>query len=312
MAELTVITGAFGYTGRYIARRLLAMGKEVRTLTAHPGRHHPFAEAVSVFPLAFEDPAALVRSLRGATTLYNTYWIRFPLADVTFDTAVANTRVLIGAAREAGVRRIVHVSITRADAGSRLPYFRGKGVVEDAIVRSGLSYAILRPTVIFGAEDILINNLAWLLRRFPIFALPGSGEYRLQPVFVEDVAEIAVRVAGQGENVVLDVVGPETYTFRELVLLLAETVRSRARIIGVQPGLALFLSRLVGSLVRDVILTRDELEGLMASLLVSDRSPLGRTSLRLWLAENADRVGARYASELARRGVRHALLRCRL
>ncbi len=300
MRELNVITGAFGYTGRYIAGRLLATGKEVRTLTAHPRRHHPFADAVSVFPLTFDDRAALARSLRGAITLYNTYWIRFPYRGVTFDTAVENTRVLIAAAREAGVSRIVHVSITHADAGSRLPYFRGKGLVEEAIIRSGLSYAILRPTVIFGLEDILLNNLAWLLRRFPLFALPGSGEYRLQPVFVEDVAEIAVGAAGHRDNVILDVVGPETYTFRDLVLLLRDTVGSRARIVAMRPGLALFLSKLAGSLVRDVILTRDELEGLMASLLVSDLPPLGQTSLRQWLAENADRVGACYASELNR------------
>lgn len=300
MAELNVVTGAFGYTGRYIARRLLAMGKEVRTLTAHPRRHHPFGDAVSVSPLTFDDPAALVRSLRGATTLYNTYWVRFPYGHVTFDTAVANTEVLIRAARDAGVQRIVHVSITRADAGSRLAYFRGKGIVEGAIIRSGLSYAIIRPSVIFGDGDILINNLAWLLRRLPVFAVPGSGEYRLQPVFVEDVAEIAVGAAQEGSNVILDAVGPEAYTFRELVLLLADTVGSRARIIRVGPGLALFLSRLAGWAVGDVILTRDELDGLMQSLLVSDLPPLGRTSLRQWLAENAGSVGARYASELNR------------
>lgn len=300
MADLNVLTGAFGYTGRYIARRLLGMGKEVRTLTAHPRRHHPFADAVSVFPLTFDEPVALVRSLRGASTLYNTYWVRFPYRGVAYDTAVRNTQVLIGAARQAGVRRIVHVSITHADAGSRLPYFRGKGIVEEAIIRSGLSYAIVRPSLIFGGEDILLNNLAWLLRRFPLFAVPGSGEYRLQPVSVEDVAELAVGVAHQDANLILDAVGPETYTFREMVLLLRETVRSRARVVHVRPALALFLSRLVGWALGDVILTRDELEGLMGSLLISDRPPLGRTSLRRWLAENADRVGTRYASELAR------------
>jgi len=298
--ELNVVTGAFSYTGKYIAGRLLSTGKRVRTLTGHPHRPNPFGDRVSVALLDFEDRSELRKSLGGATTLYNTYWIRFPYGPVTFESAVENTKTLIRAAEEAGVRRIVHVSITNASAESRLPYFRGKGLVEEAVVRSRLSHAILRPTVIFGPEDILINNIAWLLRRFPVFAIPGSGAYRLQPVFVEDVAEIAVRAGREEGNIILDAVGPEAYTFHELVRLIAETVRSPARIVRVNPGLALLLSRLMGYTVRDVVLTRDEIEGLMASLLVSDLPPIGHTSLRRWLAGNAGRVGTRYASELDR------------
>lgn len=298
--ELNVVTGAFGYTGQYVARRLLALGKRVRTLTRHPDRPQGFGDQVSVAPLDFGNPEALTESLRGATTLYNTYWVRFPYGRVTFEEAIENTRALIQAAEAAGVRRLVHLSVTHASEDSRLPYFRGKGMVEKAIIDSRLSYAIVRPSVIFGREDILINNLAWLLRRFPAFAVPGSGEYRLQPIFAEDVAEIAIGAAHGDENVILDAVGPETYTFNELVRLIADTVGSRARIVHVTPGLALLLTSLVGSVVRDVILTRDEVEGLMANLLVSDFPPMGHTSLREWLRENAARVGTRYASELGR------------
>lgn len=295
-----VVTGAFGYTGKYITRRLLAMGRKVLTLTGHPNRPDIFGGQVAVAPYEFENPEGLTKRLRGATTLYNTYWVRFPYGPVTFDQAVENTRTLIRAAEDAGIRRIVHISIANASVDSRLPYFRGKGLVEAAIVRSGLSYAIVRPTVIFGAEDILINNMAWLLRHFPVFALPGSGRYLLQPVFVDDVAEIAVGAGQMRENTVIDAVGPETFTFEELVRLIRDSVDSRARILHVRPGLALFLSGLAGFLVRDVVLTRDEVAGLMANLLLSNKPPNGKTPLSGWLRENAERVGRRYASELNR------------
>jgi len=298
--ELNVVTGAFGYTGQYITRRLLSMGKAVTTLTGHPNRQNPFGEQVGVLPFNFGNPAELTESLRGATTLYNTYWVRFPRGQVTFDKAVDNTKTLIRAAEEAGVRRIVHVSVTNACEDSRLPYFRAKGLLEKAVINSRLSHAIIRPTLIFGAEDILINNIAWLLRRFPVFAAPGSGDYRVQPVFAEDVAGIAVSAGHGDQDTVIDAAGPETYTFDELVRLIADRIRARAKIIHVAPGLALFLAKVIGYVVRDVVITRDEVEGLMANLLVSESPPTGETRLSDWLSQNADSVGANYASELNR------------
>ena len=299
-AGLSAVTGAFGYTGKYIAQRLLSMGKTVKTLTGHPNRPNPFGERVSVAPLNFGNSEELVRSLQGAEVLYNTYWIRFPRGQVTFDKAVENTKTLIKAAEDAGVRRIVHVSITNASADSPLPYFKGKGIVEQAIRSSRLSYAIVRPTVIFGIEDILINNIAWFLKRVPVFAIFGSGAYRIQPIFVEDVAEIAVSAAHQSDNVTLDATGPETITFEGLVRLIANKIGSRARLIHVRPGLALFLSRLMGYAVRDVVLTRDEMEGLMANLLISEGPPMGQTRLSDWLEQNMGLIGVSYASELSR------------
>lgn len=255
---------------------------------------------VSVALFNFDNPTALAESLRGATTLYNTYWVRFPRGEITFEKAVENTKTLIRAAEEAGVRRIVHISITNASEESPLPYFSGKGAVEKAILNSSLSYAIIRPTVIFGPEGILINNIAWLLRRFPVFVVPGAGDYRLQPVFVEDVAEIAVNAGQQDENTILDAIGPETYTFDQLVRLIADTIHSRARIIYLPPGLALFLAKLIGYLVNDVVLTRDEVKGLMSNLLVSDGPPTAETRLSEWLSQHSDTAGIQYASELDR------------
>ena len=297
-AELNVVTGALGYTGKYITRRLLSMGRRVKTLTGHPDRPNPFGEQVSVQPFNFEEPAALVESLRGAATLYNTYWVRFSHGQVTFEQAIENTKTLITAAEAAGVRRMVHVSIANPSEDSPLPYYKGKALLEKALIQSKLSYAIIRPTVIFGDEDILINNIAWLLRRFPVFAVLGAGDYKIQPIFVEDMAELATNAGGQTENVIVDAAGPEVYTFDALVRLIAKTVRSRARIIHMRPDLALFLSRLIGYLVGDVVLTREEVDGLMSNLLVSSGPPTGRTRLSEWLRQHADTVGARYASEV--------------
>lgn len=298
--EFHVVTGAFGYTGKYIAQKLLSLGKKVRTITGHPNRLNPFGDKIGISPFSFDNPAELVKSLRGAITLYNTYWVRFSYKHVTFDKAVENTKVLIRAAEEAGVRKIVHISITNASESSPFPYFRGKGVLEKAVCQSGMSYAIIRPTVLFGHEDILINNIAWLLRRFPFFAILGSGAYQLQPVFVEDVAELAVQAGQYEENILLDAVGPEIYAFREMVQLIAEKVRSKAKIIYLRPELTLLFSRLIGYVVNDVILTRDEGYGLMSNLLIFGNPPTGRTRLSAWLTDHEEDIGIKYASELGR------------
>jgi uncharacterized protein YbjT (DUF2867 family) len=299
-AEVNVITGAFSYTGKYITRRLLAMGKQVRTLTGHPNHPNPFGDQVQVYPFNFEQPAALVESLRGATTLYNTYWIRFAHGTTTFESAVTNTMTLFHAARAAGVQRIVHVSITNPAETSRLPYFRGKAVLEQALMSLNLSSAIIRPTVIFGTEDILINNIAWLLRHVPLFPLFGAGSYGLQPIYVEDMADLVVEAGQHNENVIIDAAGPDVFTFEQLVRLIAEKLERRVRLIHVRPGLAFALAHLIEPVVGDVLITRDEIAGLMANLLISQQAPSGHTHLGDWLTDNAQQVGMRYASELQR------------
>jgi len=209
--EVNVVTGAFSHTGKYIAQRLLSMGERVRTLTGRSENENPFGSLVQTFPFNFDKPGELTDSLRGAKTLYNTYWIRYPHGQISFDKAVENSKTLIAAAEEAGIRRIVHISITNPSEGSPFPYFRGKALVEKAITQSKLSYAIIRPTVIFGPEGILINNIGWLLRKLPVLAIPSSGDYRIQPVFVEDVAEIAVSAGHKDDNMVIDAVGSEIF-----------------------------------------------------------------------------------------------------
>jgi uncharacterized protein YbjT (DUF2867 family) len=292
-----VVTGAFSYTGRFIAERLLAGGREVRTLSRRPPGHDDLD--LPTAPLQFEDVAALVESLKGAETLYNTYWIRFQHAGMTFERAVENTRVLFHAAAEAGVARIVHISVTKAASDSPYPYFRGKAAVERELSALGLPYAIVRPTLVFGARDILVNNIAWILRRFPLFLVP-RGAYRVQPVSVEDVAALAVEAAAAPGNAVLDAAGPDTLTFEQLVRTVRAAVGSRARIVrsGVAPALA--MTRLAGLFLRDIVLTRDELLGLMDSLLVSEGAPTGSARFGDWLAQNGNALGRSYVSELAR------------
>ena len=294
------VTGAFSYSGKYITRHLLARGEEVITLTNHPNRPDPFEGRVRAFPLDFADASSLTSSLRGADALVNTYWIRFDQGANTQPEAVTNTRRLVDAAAAAGVKRIVHISITNPSADSRLPYFWGKAANEKAVTDSGMSYAILRPTVLFGAEDILINNIAWLLRRFPLFALPGDGSYRLQPVFVDDLAALAAQAVFERGDSVHDAVGPDIFSFREMVELIGAKVGARKSLVNVPPRLALTAAQALSLFVHDVILTPEEVDGLMAGLLVSKDSPLCKTRLGDWLEENKKTVGAKYASELLR------------
>jgi uncharacterized protein YbjT (DUF2867 family) len=295
-----VITGAFGFTGRAIATRLLAAGWTLRTITGLPAKLSPFDERVPIVPYRFDDMEALEESFAGAAVFFNTYWIRFPHGRATFETAIANSEKLVRAASRAGVRRIIHVSISNPSEQSPLPYFRGKALVEKMIAGSGLSYAILRPTVIFGRGDILLNNIGWLLRRFPIFAIPGSGRYRLQPIFVEDLAEAALEAAQSDGNEILDCGGPEVFTFKELVRGIAGAIGRPARLVHVSPAAALVAVRAIGLVLRDVVLTREEIAGLMADLLVARAHPAARTRLSDWLQENGAWLGRAYASELAR------------
>jgi NADH dehydrogenase len=292
------VTGAFGYSGLHLARLLLARGERVRNLTGHPDRPDPFAGAVETTPLRF-DPAALREALRDVRVLYNTYWVRFDHGEATFARAVERSRALFRAAAEASVERVVHVSITNPSPDSPLPYFRGKAEVEAALRASGLSHAILRPAVFFGGRDVLVNNIAWLLRRLPVFGV-APGEYGLQPVHVEDFARLAAEQGQRREDVIQDAVGPEALRFVDLVRAVRLAVGSRAAIVPVPRPLLLAAGRVVGAVVRDVVLTPDEVRGLTANLLVSRGPPTAPTRFTEWLARSAGELGVRWASELGR------------
>jgi uncharacterized protein YbjT (DUF2867 family) len=298
--SLDLVTGAFSYSGSSIAEQLLDSGRSVRTLTFHPERAHPLQARVETVRYRFDDLTALTRSLEGVRTLYNTYWVRFDHGPTSFDEAIKNSSILFTAAKRAGVERIVHVSISNPSLESPLPYFRGKAEVEDALARSGVHYSIVRPTWIFGGDrDVLTNNIAWILRRMPVFALPGSGRYPVQPVHVNDLARICIEADSNGD-LVLDAAGPERMAFVDLVALIRSAVNARSPIIHTPPRLMAAAARGLGVLVRDVVLTPDEIKGLMHGLLVSHHPPLGRIAFSEWLEQHKTSLGRSYANELER------------
>jgi NADH dehydrogenase len=295
------VTGAFGYSGRYIAQRLLDQGHDVLTLTNSPNRENPFGDRVRAFPFHFDQPDRLRDSLRGVDVLINTYWVRFDHRLFSHQTAVANTRILFQAAHSAGVRRIVHISITNPETHASLPYFSGKAELESALRNLGVTYCILRPTVLFGKEDVLVNNIAWSLRRLPVFGIFGRGDYRLQPIHVDDLAALAVHEAFDNQNKIINAVGPETFSYREMVEIIRRKLGSRSQIISIPPGAGYWACRLVGLLVRDVVITREEIQGLMEGRLYVDAPPPGTVKLTDWIEQHKESLGRHYTSEMARR-----------
>ena len=299
--HIHAVTGAFGYSGKYIAARLLSAGEKVITLTNSVGRENPFGNRIGVYPLTFDQPDSLVESLTGVSVLYNTYWVRFNHRNFTHEQAVQNTRILFSAAKSAGVERIVHISITNPSENSRLEYFSGKARLERALIESGASYAILRPTVLFGKEDILVNNIAWALRRLPVFGVFGDGQYKLQPIYVDDLAALAVQQGKSMDNAIVDAIGPETFTYRSLVEAVGKIIDKRRPVVSVPPWLGYTVGWMMGRLLRDVLITREEIAGLMANLLYTESEPAGATKLTDWAREHAATLGHHYTSELARR-----------
>ncbi|HLF71363.1 MAG TPA: NAD(P)H-binding protein [Dehalococcoidia bacterium] len=298
--RIAVVTGALSYTGSAIARSLLARGFTIRTLTNRTAAINDPGGSLEAYPLQFDDPSRLVEAMRGADVFVNTYWVRYPYVGIGFDRAVENTGVLFRAAREAGVGRVVHVSVSNPSIDSPLGYYRGKAEVEALLRGLGVSHAIVRPTLVVGAHDILVNNIAWFLRHFPLFAMPGSGRYRVQPVTLDDVGEIIAQAALATDNMTIDAAGPEVMTFEAFVREIARAIGQRLRIVHVPPPLSLVLLRAVGRLVGEVILSREELDGLMTELLVSHEPPRGVQSVVGWLREHGSELGLAYASEFAR------------
>ena len=296
---LDVVTGAFSYSGRSIARASMDRGRRVRTLTGHPDRA-PLDSAIEARPLDFDDQLGLVESLRGATTLYNTYWVRFARSRIDHDLAVANSRTLFEAARRAGIRRIVHVSITNPSIASPLPYFRGKALVERALVEAEVPFTILRPAILFGGDGVLLNNIAWLLRHLPVFAVGGRGDYRIRGIHVDDLARLCVAEGAERQDRVIDAVGPERPTFLELVTAIRTAVGSRAMIVRVPGATVPVMSRAVGWALHDVLLTRDEYRAMSDGLADTDGPATGTTLLSEWLDGHGRDLGLSYANELER------------
>ena len=302
MSEIHAVTGAFGFTGKYIAKRLLDAGKQVVTLTDSPDRPNPFKGAVKVFPFAFDNPEKMAESLAGVSVLYNTYWVRFNHPLFTHEDAVRNSLALFKAAKIAGVRRIVHISISSADENSPLGYFASKGKLEKELINSGLSYAILRPAALFGERGILINNIAWTLRHMPFFAIFGDGKYHIQPIFVDDLAKLAIEHGERSENEIVPAIGPEDFVYPDLVRAIGRIIGHSRPLIHVPPAIGYAASVVVGKLMGDIFVTKEEVAGLLGDTLhIPGASPTGATRLTDWLEEHKNTIGLHYESEVKRR-----------
>lgn len=299
------VTGALGYSGSYIARELCTRGHEVVALTNSVTRENPLE--LKIRPLSWNDVESLTDNLCGCDVLVNTYWVRFNHKRFTHAQAVENTKTLFSAARNAGVKRIVHTSITHPDEKSSLSYFRGKAELESFLQNIGIPCSILRPAVLFGEtpeESILIGNMAWALRRFPFVGVFGDGKYRVQAIHVRDFAQLAVRevLRTDAESAIVNAVGPETYSFRELWKMLGKAIACERPVLSIPAWLGWAVARLAGIFFGDVMLTRDEVRGLMEDRLAVDGAvSAGQSSLREWCSLNAQKLGEKYASELSRR-----------
>jgi NADH dehydrogenase len=297
---LDVVTGAFSYSGAAIARELLRRGHRVRTLTGHPERA-PAGTPIETLPLDFGAEAKLAAAMTGADTLYNTYWIRFAHGQVTHDAAVANSRSLFAAAVQAGVQRIVHISITNPSLTSPDSYFRGKAEVEQALADCDVQYAIARPAVLFGGDGVLINNIAWLLRRLPVFAIGGRGDYRLRPIHVDDLAKLCADLGESREQAqTIDAVGPQSLTFRQMVAEIRDAVGSRCLLVPVPGRVVPALAAALNLVLRDTLLTGAEYVSMAANLADTAGPATGSTVLTEWVHEHGDDLGRRYANELDR------------
>lgn len=299
--QIHAVTGAYGYLGRYLAQRLLDQGRQVITLTNSPHRDNPFGDRVKAFPFNFHDPDKLVESLRGVSVLYNNYWVRFNHPTFTHAQAVQNALTLFEAAKKAGVERIVHISVTNPSEDSHLEYFHGKARFERAIQETGIPYSILRPALLFGKEDILVNNIAWMLRRFPVFGVFGDGQYRIQPIYVDDLAALAVEHGMKQGNHVINAIGPETFTYREMVQTIGDIIGKPRPVVGVPPAMGHMAGWVMGKFLNDVVITRAEIEGLMSGLLYVDTPATASTRFTEWAKDNASTLGLQYTNELARR-----------
>lgn len=294
MSLKCAVTGVGGYTGKYITQRILARKDSVINLTGHPNKQTIFGDSVKSYPYNFDELDKLAATLKDIDILFNTYWIRYPQNNITFNDATKNSINLITAAKEAGVKKIVHISITNPSIDSKYGYFRGKAIIEDFIIKSGLNFSILRPAVIFGNEGVLFNNIAWFMRHLPVFGIPGNGRYHLNPIFVEDIADLAVNESLNFENRIIDAVGPDNFTMNELVDVIKKAVGSKCLILPTPKLIAYLVTSLLGIYLKDKVLTFGELGSLEDDLLSSDSAAAGNTSFKDWVKDKADVIGKNY------------------
>jgi len=291
-----MVTGAFSFTGRHVAKRLLEEGEEVRTMTRFPQSASPFAEAVPAVPFDYDDVGALTQALRGCDRLINTYWRRQPEGNLGYDRVVQQSKNLFAAAKAVGIERIVHMSINDPH-GKKFPYFRAKCATERAVRECTVSSVVVRPQLVFGDGELLINNLAWTLRQSRLAAVPGDGQYLMQPIHASDYAELIVGLSRNRRDGVVNGVGPDVMTYDDMVSMVGNAIGRKPRILHVHPKFFDRVARLINRFVEEPTVLDYEVYGCLVENGVVPREPQGTRRLVDWLRDHADSLGRRYADQ---------------
>lgn len=250
MPDRTVcVLGGTGFVGGHLVSRLANDGWRVRLLTRNAARHRALKVLPTVTILAGNvySPGFLQRHIAGCTAVINLVGILNEAAGHRdgkgFERAhVELTGKLIAACQETGVRRVLHMSSLKADAAAGPShYLRTKGQAEAIVNRArDIDGTIFQPSVIFGADDSFINRFAALLRvPSPLFLLPRANA-RLQPVYIGDVVEAFARSIDNPEThgKTYQLGGPEVYSLRELIELIAQALGLRRKVIAMPDALA--------------------------------------------------------------------------
>jgi uncharacterized protein YbjT (DUF2867 family) len=238
---LISVTGATGFVGRHIAATLAARGHRVRVLARDPARARVLSELnVEIVAGGLADRTALDRLARGADALIHLVGIIVEQGAQTFTAVhVAGTQALLAAAREAGVRRFVHMSAVGArDEPGATPYHRTKRQAEQLVRDSGLSHAIFQPSIINGPESAPIRLLAQLHRWSPVVPVFGDGRFPTQPVWIDDVAVAFALAAERPDTVgVFELGGPHVLTYEEFLLTIGRATGHSRPLVHVPLGL---------------------------------------------------------------------------
>jgi uncharacterized protein YbjT (DUF2867 family) len=230
--KTVAIAGGSGFIGRAIVRRLLSdSATRVRLMSRDPdaARRRFSADSLEFVHADVNAPDSLRPALAGADAIVNCvqfdgFPVENPRRGLTFERVdYGGTVALLEAARSAAVKRFIYISGAAADPASSHPGFRAKGRAESAVRESGLEFTIFRPSLVYGPEDKVVNRMAEALRYAPIFAVPGTGRQKLQPVLVDDLAAcVALALDGRGRNATFEVGGPELMTFDDLIRIVMQ------------------------------------------------------------------------------------------
>ena len=281
---LVTVFGASGFLGRYVVRSLTARGWRVRAAVRNPHTSHELkvigdVGQVQLMQANVRFPKSVARAVQGADAVINLVGALFETGRQTFEALHVNAPDIIGdACAAAGIQNLAHVSAIGVDADSACDYARTKAEGEARLREHVASADILRPSILFGTEDEFFNRFAALTAFSPALPLLGGGKTKLQPAFVEDVANaVAISVTRGSSGRTYELGGPQSYRFKALMKFILETI-GKKRLLVPMPWFAAnmmgFMGELSGALpFVKPFLTRDQVENLKSDNVASDSLP---------------------------------------